>query len=179
MPWGFPGGPVVKNLPANTEDKGHAGSIPGSEISPGRRNCSLLQYSFLKNLIDRETWWTTVHRVSKSQTQLSMPALYNAIKAIEGNIWKLSFTSESFFLSFNCNHYFHFNMYYKELTKVHGCVHARVHTHTQNTLCLLIFCPLTCEDDTRTTSVSHYPATGWWSEGGKSEESHISLPLPW
>ena len=29
-----------------------------------------LQYSCLENPINRGTWWTTVHRVAKSQTQL-------------------------------------------------------------------------------------------------------------
>ena len=35
---GFPGGAVVKNLPADTEDTGDTGSIPGSGISPGVGN---------------------------------------------------------------------------------------------------------------------------------------------
>ena len=26
--WGFPGGSVVKNVPANTEDSGDVGSVP-------------------------------------------------------------------------------------------------------------------------------------------------------
>ena len=38
---GFPGGSVVKNLPANA---GNTGSIPGSERSPGDRNGNPLQY---------------------------------------------------------------------------------------------------------------------------------------
>ena len=71
MPWGFPGGSVVKNLPANTIEKGDAGSIPGSEISPGGRNGSLLQYSCMKNFMDRGAWWATVHGVAKNQTKLS------------------------------------------------------------------------------------------------------------
>ena len=35
---------VVKNPPANTEDLGEAGSIPGSGRSPGRGNGNPLQY---------------------------------------------------------------------------------------------------------------------------------------
>ena len=35
---------VVKNPPANTEDLGDAGLIPGSGRSPGRGNGSPLQY---------------------------------------------------------------------------------------------------------------------------------------
>ena len=38
---------------------------------PGSRNGNLLQYSYLENLMDRGAWWATVHRVAKSQTQLS------------------------------------------------------------------------------------------------------------
>ena len=47
---GFPGGSVVKNLPASAEDMG---SIPGSGRSPGVRNGSLLQYSYLENSMDK------------------------------------------------------------------------------------------------------------------------------
>ena len=44
----FPGGSVVKNLPANSEDTGDAGSIPGLGRSPGGGNGNPLQYSCLK-----------------------------------------------------------------------------------------------------------------------------------
>ena len=37
---GFPGGTVVKNLPANAGDVGHAGSILGLGRSPGKGNGS-------------------------------------------------------------------------------------------------------------------------------------------
>ena len=63
---GFPGGSVVKNLPANAED---AGLIPGSKGSPGNGNS--LQYFCLENVIDRGAWWATVHGVTKSQTDWS------------------------------------------------------------------------------------------------------------
>ena len=33
--WGFPGGSVVKNQPANAGDVRDAGSIPGSGRTPG------------------------------------------------------------------------------------------------------------------------------------------------
>ena len=42
---GFPGGSVVKNLPANAGHTGDAGSIPGSERSPGGGHGNSLQYS--------------------------------------------------------------------------------------------------------------------------------------
>ena len=47
---GFPGGSVVKNLPANAKD---VGSIPGLERSPGGGNGNPLQYSCLENSTDR------------------------------------------------------------------------------------------------------------------------------
>ena len=62
---GFPGGSVVKNLPANTGD---VGSILGSRRFPGGGNSNLLQYSSLENTMDRGTWWTTAYRVTKSST---------------------------------------------------------------------------------------------------------------
>ena len=63
-----PGGAlVVKNLPANAGD---AGSIPGSRRSPGGGHGYPLQYTCLENPIDRGTWQTTVHGVTKSQTRL-------------------------------------------------------------------------------------------------------------
>ena len=65
---GFPGGSVVKKLPAKAGDMG---SIPRSGRSPGERNGNLLQYSFLGNPNDRGSWWAIVHGVTKSQTQLT------------------------------------------------------------------------------------------------------------
>ena len=44
---------------------GDAGSISRSGSSPGEGNGNLLQYSCLKNLMDREAWWATVHGVTK------------------------------------------------------------------------------------------------------------------
>ena len=59
---------VVKNLPANAGDIRDAGSIPGSERSPGEGNGNPLQYSCLENPMDRGAWQATVHEVAKSQT---------------------------------------------------------------------------------------------------------------
>ena len=53
----FPGGSVVKNLPANAVDEG---SIPGSGRSPGEGNGNPLQYSCLENPMDGGAWWATV-----------------------------------------------------------------------------------------------------------------------
>ena len=60
---GFPGGSVIKNTPANA---GHKGSISSSGRSPGEGNGNPLQYCCLENPMDRGTWWTLVHRITKS-----------------------------------------------------------------------------------------------------------------
>ena len=62
---------VVKNPPANTEDLGDAGSIPGSGRSPGRGNGSPLQYSCLRNPTDRGAWRATVREIAREWTRLN------------------------------------------------------------------------------------------------------------
>ena len=62
----FPHGSVVKNLPANAGDAGDVGLIPGSGRSPGGGNGNPLQYSCLKNSMDRGAGLAIVHRVEKS-----------------------------------------------------------------------------------------------------------------
>ena len=52
----FPGGSVLKNLPANAGD---AGSIPGMGRSPGEGNGNPLHYSCLENAMDRGAWQDT------------------------------------------------------------------------------------------------------------------------
>ena len=47
---------VVKNPPANAGDGRDAVSIPGPGRSPGVGNGNLLQYSCLKNFMDRVAW---------------------------------------------------------------------------------------------------------------------------
>ena len=47
------------------------GTVFGLGRSPGGGNGNPLQYSCLKNLMDRGGRWATVHRVTKSQTQPS------------------------------------------------------------------------------------------------------------
>ena len=50
---GFPGGSEVK---ASARNAGDPGLIPGSGTSPGEGNGNLLQYSCLKNSMDRGAW---------------------------------------------------------------------------------------------------------------------------
>ena len=49
----FPGGSVVKNLPANAEDTRDKDLIPGLGRSPGVGNGNPLHYSCLENSMDR------------------------------------------------------------------------------------------------------------------------------
>ena len=60
---GFPGGSVVKNLPANAGDEG---SISGLQKSPGEGNGNPFQYSSLGTPMNKGAWWATVHGVTKT-----------------------------------------------------------------------------------------------------------------
>ena len=50
---------VVKKLSANAGDLRDMGSIPGSRRSPGGEHGNPLQYSCLKNSMDRGAWQAT------------------------------------------------------------------------------------------------------------------------
>ena len=65
---GSSGGSDGKESACNAGD---LSSIPGLGRSPGEGNGNPLQYSCLENPKDRGAWRATVHRVTKSQTQLS------------------------------------------------------------------------------------------------------------
>ena len=56
-PVGFPGGSVVKNLPASAGDTGDAGSIPEWGISPEGGNGNPPQGPCRENFVDRAAWW--------------------------------------------------------------------------------------------------------------------------
>ena len=68
---GFSSGSTVKNLPANVGDARDEDLIPGSGRSPEVENGNPLQYSCLKNPMHRGAWWSTVHGVTNSWTQLN------------------------------------------------------------------------------------------------------------
>ena len=68
---GFPGDAVVKKSPANAGDIRDLGSIPGLGRSPGEGNDNPLQYSCLKNSMERRAWQAIVHGASKSWIRLS------------------------------------------------------------------------------------------------------------
>ena len=60
-----------KKLPAKAGDLRDAVLIPESGRSAGGGHGKLLQYSCLKNPMDRGAWQATVHGVTQSQTRLS------------------------------------------------------------------------------------------------------------
>ena len=70
---------MVKDLTADAGDAGDKGSIPGLERSLGEGNGYALQYSCLKNPMDRRAWQTIVQRVAKSQTPLSTQLLCSLV----------------------------------------------------------------------------------------------------
>ena len=57
---------MVKNLPADAEDTGDLGSIPGPERPPGGGNGNPLQYSCLENPMGGGAWRAAVHGVTES-----------------------------------------------------------------------------------------------------------------
>ena len=63
--------PVVKNPPDISRDIRDAGSIPASGRFLGGP-ANPLQYSCLKNLMDRGAWWAAVHVVTRNRTWLSV-----------------------------------------------------------------------------------------------------------
>ena len=68
---GLPGGRVIRNPPANARAIRDTSLIPGSGRSLGLKNSNPLQYSCLKNPMDRGAWWATVHGVTMSRIWLS------------------------------------------------------------------------------------------------------------
>ena len=62
---------VVKNLPANAADVRVMGSISELGSSPRRKHGNPIQYSCLENPMERGAWLYMVHKIAKSQTQLS------------------------------------------------------------------------------------------------------------
>ena len=70
---------MVKNPPANAGDIRDVGFIPRLGRSPREGHGNPPQYSCLENAMDRGACWATVHRVTVSQTRLSMHARMHAL----------------------------------------------------------------------------------------------------
>ena len=68
---GFPGGSVVKNLPAKAGATGDANLIPGREDPLEEEMATHSSILAWKKSKDRGAWWATVHGVANSQTWLS------------------------------------------------------------------------------------------------------------
>ena len=62
----------VRNLLAMQEMQADASLISKLGRSPGGGHGNPLQYSCLENPMDRGAWWATVHRITKSRTQLNI-----------------------------------------------------------------------------------------------------------
>ena len=62
---------VAKNLPANEGDIRDRGSIPGLRRSTGGGKDNPLQYSCLKNPMDKGTWWAVITKSWTRPKQLS------------------------------------------------------------------------------------------------------------
>ena len=67
---------MVKNLPANADDKRDLGSIPGSGRSPGGEHGNPLQCSCLKNPMDRGAWGAKVNGVTQNRSQLKQLSMH-------------------------------------------------------------------------------------------------------
>ena len=94
---------MVKESIYSVEDRG---SIPGSGRFPGGGKGNPLQYSFVGNPMDSRTWWATVHRLAKSQTQLSdWP--HSTIKTLNLHFINGKVNNERIWLSFHSNYSFY------------------------------------------------------------------------
>ena len=62
-------------------DENDKDSVSRSGRSSGEGNDNPLQYSCLKNSMDREVWWATVHRVAKNSdmTEVTQHACKEAV----------------------------------------------------------------------------------------------------
>ena len=67
---------VAKNPPVDAGDRRDMGLILGLGRFPGGGHDNLLQYSCLKNPMDRGAWRAVIHRVTKSRTQLNWLSMH-------------------------------------------------------------------------------------------------------
>ena len=80
---------VVKNPPTRTGDIRDMGSFLGLRRYPGGGHGNPLQCSCLENPMNRGTWRAIVHRVTKSQTQLSdLARMCARLEKVEMEPWR-------------------------------------------------------------------------------------------
>ena len=65
-----------KEVACSTGDTGDMGLMPGLRRSPGGGHDNPFQNFCLENPLDKEAWWSTVHRVVKSQIGLKQLSMY-------------------------------------------------------------------------------------------------------
>ena len=80
--YGLPHWLSGKESVCNAGDTEDAGLIPGSGRSLGGGHSNPFQYSHLENPIDRRAWWTTIHGVANSQTQLKGLSAHTHISTV-------------------------------------------------------------------------------------------------
>ena len=94
----FPWFVVIHTVPGSSAGKestcnaGDLGLNPGLGRCPGEGNGYPLQYSCLKNPMDRGDWRATVHGVAKSQTRLNDWRLLTYFR--QGSPWKAGTLSD-------------------------------------------------------------------------------------
>ena len=66
MSMGFLSGSASEESAFNAGDTGDAGLIHGLRRVPGKENGNPIQYSYLRNPLDKGAWWATVQKVTKS-----------------------------------------------------------------------------------------------------------------
>ena len=81
-----------KETACNAGATGDVGTIPGLGRFPRGGHGNPLQYSCLKNPMDRGTWRATVHGVTKSWTQLKRLSTHACTEAVTGLPLKLDFS---------------------------------------------------------------------------------------
>ena len=81
--YGFPG---VSDSKESTYNSGDLDSTTGLGRFPGERNGNPLQYSCLKNSMDKEAWWTTVHGVERAGHDLATEQQQQYMYHIQWNI---------------------------------------------------------------------------------------------
>ena len=89
---GFPWWLSNKESACNAGATRDSGLIPGSGRSLGGGHGNLLQYSCLENPMNRGTWQTIAHRVTKSQTRLKQLSTHTCREITEeiAGSWKLN-----------------------------------------------------------------------------------------
>ena len=87
---GFPGGSVVKNLPANAGD---TGSVPELGRSTGERKGNPLQNSCLGNPLDRGAWCSWDHKTVEhslaTEQQIEVQLIYSVVFLLSNRVSQL------------------------------------------------------------------------------------------